>query len=245
MGKLNQIIAVEKSVKSQAHGKFSDLYKIIQKEDLFNGMVKTYAKKDDSGDDLPQEKKKVQFTVTEMLRKAQLSVDELLTVTARKDWTNCTAKGSVTVDGKVIIKDAPISFLLFLEKTLTEVRTFVIALPTLDNTEVWTKDTNSGMYVSAPITTHRTHKAQMPIVLYDATAEHPAQTQLITKDILVGHWQQIKQSGAVPATEKDQLVERVDKILRATKEAREEANTQDEVKIPDIGESVFGYIFGA
>jgi hypothetical protein len=48
-----------------------------------------------------------------------------------------------------------------------------------DEGESWTKVTNSGLWVTEPIQTHRTKKVQKPIVLYPPTTEHPVQTQLI------------------------------------------------------------------
>lgn len=83
---------------------------------------------------------------------------------------------------------------------------------------------------------------QKPIVLYAATPEHPAQTQLITEDVLAGYWSTVKQSGAMPATEKLALLERIDKLLRAVKDAREAANMIDEVKVPDVGAAIFNYL---
>jgi hypothetical protein len=35
-------------------------------------------------------------------------------------------------------------------------------------------------------------------VLYDATEHHPAQTQLISEDVIVGWWETVKHSGAIP-----------------------------------------------
>ena len=244
MGKLNQVIAIEKGVKSRVYGEITELHKIAQKPALFNGFAKTYAKKDDEGEDLPPERQRVQFAVREMLRRVSQTSSELMSVTARKDWTNCEAKGSVEVDGNIIMKDAPVSFLLFLEKQLTDMRTFVDKLPILDEAERWTLDANSGLYTTEAISTHRTKKVQRPIVLYNATPEHPAQTQLITEDIIAGFWQTVKQSGAMPKPAQQALMERIEKLLNAVKVARESANMHDEVAVEDVGAAVFGYLIG-
>jgi len=242
MAKLNQIIAIEKGIKSNVYGRLTDLNKIVQKPDLFNGLSKVYEKKDEEGEDLPSEKKKVQYSVSDVCRVVDSSLSELMYVTARKDYTNCEAKADVVVDGKVIVAGAPVSYLLFLEKTLTDVRTLFNNLPILDEAENWTKDTNSGLYKAENIRTHRTKKVQKPIVLYPATPEHPAQTQIITEDILAGYWNQTKQSGAIPKTEKAKLVERVDTLLKAVKMARESANVQEETQVSKIGDAIFGYL---
>lgn len=243
MATLNQIIAIEKGVKSRSYSDIGELHKKNQKPDLFNGLAKTYQKKDEAGEELPAENKKVQLKVETVLKSLSKLSSELFEVTARKDWTNMTAKATVKIGDKVVLNDVPVTYLLFLEKQLNDLRTIIDLLPTLDEAETWSKDEASGLYKSDPIITHRTKKVQRPVVMYDATKEHPAQTQLITEDILAGHWHQQKQSGAIPVTEKQKLSERVNQLLLATKEAREAANTVEEVASPDVGEAIFGYLF--
>jgi hypothetical protein len=240
--KLNQIIAIEKGVKSRVYSEVTDLHKASQKSDLFNGFAKVYLKKDEDGEDLPAEKKRVQFIATEVLHTVARQLSELMDVTARKDWTNCEAKGSVQVNGSAIISDVPVSYLLFLEKQITDLRTFVAALPVLDEAENWTKDENSGLYKSDETKTYRTKKVAKPIVLYPATPEHPAQTQMATEDIIAGFWHQVKHSGAMPKPEKLALLEKVDNLLKAVKEGREAANVKDEVVTPDVGTAIFDYL---
>lgn len=244
MAKLNQIIAIEKGIKSRVYGELTDLNKAIQKPELFNGFQKTYLKRDDEGEDLPAEKKRVQFSAAEVLSRAERIISELMEVTARKDWTNCAANASVKIDDKVIIPNAPVSFLLFLEKQLTDLRTFVGNLPILDEGDNWSKDENSGLFKAETTKTHRTRKVQKPIVLFPATPEHPAQTQLITEDVIAGFWEQVKQSGAIPKTEKQAISERVEILLRAIKEAREEANVHEEIQTPNVGSAIFDYLLG-
>lgn len=245
MAKLNQIIAVEKGDKSSHHSEISNLYKAVQKPELFNGFSKVYEKREESDENLPAEEHRVQFSSQNVLERAERSFSNLMEITARKDWTNCTAKGSVTVDDKVIVKDAPVSYLLFLEKQITDLRTFVAAMPTLDGAYSWKRDANDGLYKTDRVPTHRTKKVQKAIVLYDATPEHPAQTQLITEDVLAGHWYTVRLSGALPPTEKTATLERIDKLIKAIKHAREAANIQEEVKPPAVGNEIFNYILGS
>jgi hypothetical protein len=244
MAKLNQIIAIEKGIKSSAYGALTELNKAAQKPDLFNGFSKTYRKKEEDGEELPPEGKRVQYTSGEVLRAAERALTDLVDVTARKDWTNCVAKADVVVDGKTLIASAPVSFLLFMEKQLTDLRTLVGNLPVLDVAEDWKSDPNSGLYRTEPTETHRTKKMQKPIVLYAATPEHPAQTQLITEDVIAGWWVLTRQSGAMPKPEKQKLQDRIDKLIQAIKQARESANMFDETDAPAIGAPVFGYLLG-
>lgn len=242
--KLHELIAVEKGVKARCYGALTEYHKLIQKGDLFAGMSRVYQKRDEEGEDLPGESKRVQNTVRELLAAVKLSQTELYDLTAQKDTANCDAKARVEVDGVEILPELPVTTLLFLEKQLTDLRTFIQALPVLDEAEAWAFDGNSGLYKSDPVQTHRTKKTQRPIVLYDATEKHPAQTQLITDDIIVGFWTMVKQSGALPKSEKAKLAARAEKLLDAVKIARERANGINAGEKPAIGSRVFGYLFG-
>lgn len=241
--KLNQIIAIEKGVKSRAAQVVNENYKLLQKPELFNGFDKKYQPKDEDGEKLPNENKFVQYNGQTVIQLLQKSMSELFEVTARKDWTNMVANADVVVDGKILIAAAPVTFLLFLEKNLTDIRTFISTLPTLDPAEDWTVDQNSGLYKTSPVGTHRTKKVQKPLVLFPATPEHPAQTQLVTEDIIAGFWSTVKLSGAVAKPQVASYLERLEKLLKAVKEAREEANMTIEVTSPDVGSAVFGWIF--
>jgi hypothetical protein len=53
MAKLNQIVAIEKSVKSRVYGEITEMHKLAQKPDLFSGFSKQYRKKDEEGEDCP------------------------------------------------------------------------------------------------------------------------------------------------------------------------------------------------
>lgn len=245
VAKLNQIIAIEKGTKAKATSEISTLYKMVQKPDLFNGFTKNYQPlAEDDTEKLPSESKRVQLTVKECLDRFQRSMGELVEVSARRDYTNCVASADVKVDGKVIFAKAPTPFLLFMEKQLNDLHAFVSALPVLDEGEDWTADPNSGLEKAKPTQTHRTKKTQRPIVLYDATEHHPAQTQLLTEDVIAGHWTQTKQSGAIARTRKATLLERTVTLLNAVKQAREEANMTDEVNSTNA-EEMFSYVFGS
>lgn len=243
MSKLNQIIAIEKGVKGRVYSTLTDINKAVQKPDLFNGFVKSYIKKEEDGEELQQEKKKVQLTGSELLTDISLLLTELMDLTARKDYTNCNAGADVVVDGQVLVSGAPVTYLLFLEKQLTDVRTFIGNIPVLDNAENWTLDDNSGLYRTDKIITNRTKKIARPIVLYPATDKHPAQTQLIQEDIIAGSWEQVKQSGALPMPRKEEILRRIEILLSAVKQAREAGNGVEETESPRVGAALFGYLF--
>ena len=127
------------------------------------------------------------------------------------------------------------------QKQLAELRGFVSRLPVLDAAEEWIFDSNASLYKTAPSETTRTKKIQTPIVLHPPTKEHPAQTQLITEDRIVGHWKTVKHSGALPEPLKRTILERIEKLSDAVKVARETANAV-EATPQKIGRRVFEFL---
>src|SRR5262245_19024708 len=129
MAKLNQILAVEKSVKAGAQRALTDAYHAIQKPTLLSGLSRTYQPVDDEGEQFPPESTRVQVQVEDTLKDVGAALTKLFDVTATKDWTNCDARADVKVDGQVVVSDAPVTYLLFLEKQLTDLHTMVSKLP--------------------------------------------------------------------------------------------------------------------
>jgi len=240
--KLNQILATEKSIKTAAYNEINKLDKANQKRDLYEGFVKTYKPLDDDGQHEPTQMKKVQMKAKEVITGALKQFTKKIDVTATKDFTNCEATANVVVGDQTILENAPVTFLLFLEKELRDLRTFCDRIPTLDPSENWTFDDEQGLYKTVPSNTHRTQKKQRPITLAEPTVEHPAQAQLITEDIVIGTWTNTRMSGAMRVPEQQEIIDRIDEVLNAVKYAREQANTTT-VQKKEIAEAVFGFIF--
>lgn len=242
MTKLNQILAIEKGIKTRVYAEFTELHQATQKPGLMNGFHKSYRPRDEDGETYPAEAQKVQHNTGDVMARVAVILTELFNITAVKDWTNCTAKADVVIDGVTIAKDAPATYLLFLEKQLSDLTTFVAKMAELDPGSDWSVDPTSGLFRTEPISTQRTKKVQRAIVLYDATEHHPAQTQLITEDVIAGTWVTIKHSGAIAAPRKKQLLGRIERLSNAVKQAREQANavtTTDQTP----GKEVFDYLF--
>ncbi len=206
-------------------------------------MAKNYQPKTEGDEAFPPEVVRVQFNVTDVLRQVGNKLTELFDVVATKDYANCTAKADVVVDGVTLVKEAPATFLLFLEKQLTDLHTVASKLPVLDPSQEWKLDENAGLYKTPGAQTAKTKKTSKPIVLYDATDKHPAQTQLITEDVITGYWNQVKMSGAVPAERRAALLERVEKLQKAVKFAREQANMVT-VSEQSVGQKLFSWLLG-
>ncbi|HLU09857.1 MAG TPA: hypothetical protein VK003_09340 [Oceanobacillus sp.] len=243
MAKLNQIIAVEKGIKSQSLRDLTDSHQMLQKTSLLSGISRTYRPKDEEGEQLPPESTKVQVKAEEVIRRTAEVLTRLFDVTATKDWANTQAKADVVVDGQVLLSQVPATYLLFLEKQLVDLHTFVSKLPVLDASETWTFDNSADAWATEPMQTTRTKKIPRNHVKAEATEHHPAQVEVYYEDVVVGYWRTVKFSGALPAARVNELIERVQKLQQAVKFAREEANNI-EVQDQKVGETVFKYIFG-
>lgn len=242
--KLNQILAIEKGVKTRVYAEVTELHKATQKPTLMNGFHKTYQPRQEGGETYPPERQKVQYNHSDVIKRVSAILTELFDITASKDFANCSARADVVIDGKPLLENVPATYLLFLEKQLSDLQSFFAKMTELDSAEDWQADPSSGLYKTEPTRTQRTQKVQRPIVLYDATEHHPAQTQLITEDVVVGSWNTVKFSGGIPTPEKKRILERIEKLAKAVKFAREEANTQ-EVERKYLGKEVFDYLFSS
>ena len=244
MAKLCQMIAVANGAKSQTEKDIASIYHMVQKPPLLNGQMRVYTPKDEDGEQLPAEVQKVQFVLRSGLAGARKAWTRLFDVVATQDLGNCSATGSIVVEGVTVLHDVPVTHLLFLEKRLVDIRTFIEKVPVLDPGMDWEYDDAKGVYVSKAVKQTRTRKVQKPIVLYDATEHHPAQTQLVVEDVIDGYWQTTHFSTAMPADEKRDILERVSKLQKAVKFAREEANSA-EVEDMEVGDAIFDFIFGS
>jgi hypothetical protein len=243
MTKLNQIIAVEKSVKSGSLRELTDAHHALQKPALLAGIARTYQPKDEEGEVLPPESTRVQVKAEDVLRTTAALLTRLFDVTATKDWANCVAKADIVVDGRTLLREVPVSYLLFLEKQLTDLHTFVRKLPLLDTAEDWSFDESADYWRTEQVRTIRTKKVPRNHVKAEATEKHPAQVEVYYEDVAVGYWNTVKFSGALPARRVNELVDRVEKLQHAVKFAREEANNL-EITDQHVGEVLFGYLFG-
>lgn len=239
--RLNQIIAVLKGVKSDTNGKLTKIYHDVQKPALLAGISRTYRPVNDDDPVLPGESTRVQLRANDVVRQATSVLTRLFDVTAALEWTNTTAKADVVVDGETLIANVPATYLIFMEKQLTDLRTVVAKLPALDPAENWHWDDNGDAWATEKSETTRTQKVPHNHVVSPATDKHPAQVTVYQTDDVVGFWATTKFSGALPAARRRELVERITALIEAVKFARETANMA-EVVDPKPAAAVFAWL---
>ena len=84
------------------------------------------------------------------------------------------------------------------------------------------------------------HKA---LVLHPPTKEHPAQTQVVTEDDLIGHYRTTPLSGALTRKERRAILARLEALSRGVKTALAQANNAEVEKDTQAGVAVLRFIF--
>lgn len=246
MGKLNQVIAVVPGKKALAEKVLTEAYHKFQKPDAMKGLSKKYRPKDDEGDMLPPDEKLVEYSVTDIIKEVKPCLEDMLNIVSTQDNGNLQASADIVVempDAKhTIVANVPVTTLLFLEKQLTNLKTFVSKIPTLEPGERWDYDENVGCYSAGPSVTTKSKKVPQRLVKYEATPEHPAQVDVYNEDVVIGYWDTMKYSGAIPAQQKSEMLDRVRKLHEAVLRAREAANAIDITDVK-IGKPILDFVF--
>ena len=245
MTKLNQIIAIANTKKTKCATALSAVHAVLGRVDLFSGLDRKYQSLDEEGEKLPPETKIIQKTASEVITAAKSELVELLDTIATQEFANCDAKADIIVDGVVLAKQVPVSYMLFLEKQVDIVKGIVQKIPVLTQDVKWNRSvSDNNIFVTDPVTTNRTKKVPKSFVKSPATEHHPAQVEMFTEDIIVGTWSKTDISSAIPASERDAMLKKIEALREAVKMAREEANS---IAVTDqkVGKSVLDFVFGS
>ena len=239
MAKLHELLAAEKTPTGAWNQLFEDtLKKFKNPSHFFDGHSKSLKMTEESPaneatEDQAREEKPVTTNVFETLQYALDIFGRAEDLQFQKNKTNQKAVGTVLWNGEPLLTDMPVDQLLGLEARLTKLRQLIAEVPTLDATKHWKTATNISPYVwetEFPEETTKTEKTPIPVVLSEATKEHPAQVQAVAKDIVVGKYTTIKRSGSATALQKASAIKRIDELLVEIKQARMRANETETEK---------------
>jgi hypothetical protein len=250
MGKLHELLAVEGDLQGASKKILEETETTFSKRaDHFQGSVKTLTLFDEVKNEQEggvTERKELVTTVGDKLRYAFGSIEKYYDAVLQKELTNQKTSSDLIINGEVIAKNLPATFLLGLETKLKQLRAIFMAIPTLQPGVSWVADVDAGegVYKSQhPQVTYRTEKTIHHKVVYEATKEHPAQVHAWNEDIKVGKYMKADVSGMLSVAEKSNRLSRVDTLLRAVKKARQRANNIDVVHA-EIGKKITDYIMG-
>lgn len=244
---LHEVLAIRSSAHPRCYARVTEIDRTLQAATKLNGFSKEWEKADDDGPEFDPESKKVEVIASELLAELGEVGTEMLDLEATVEYANQAARADVVVGGTVLIKDAPVSLLIHLEKKfLNDIKTLLSRVTTLEPAEDWSKDANSDLYKSRPRRTVKTQKVQEAIVKYPHQFGPegqmlPAQTEMVSRDVIVGRWETTKTSGALPVPTQKAMLKRLVALQKAVKKARVEANSI-EVDEKDIGDALMSYI---
>lgn len=243
---LGQLVAVERATR-QLDNEYGSKIKHGLKDASVTGQVKTYRPFNETpteAERLPAQFVEVQKKVEDALDEARKYSVPAMDIVASKDTTNTRAKADVIVAGRVLIPEVPVSHLLWLEKYLNEWRGFLAVLPTLKPDRHWERDsTDTRLSRARTEETVRTKKEVRGVILAPATDKHPAQAQAVQEDVPIGVYETTVLSGAVTETRKKELLDNLNKVQLAVKEAIAVANRTAASDVHE-GNKVFEFIFG-
>jgi hypothetical protein len=244
MAKMHELLAVEASVAGNLQRDVDETLKVFGRPEAFRktSKAKVYFAEEDQKLNT-NEVTEITTTVQDRLNWFSKHAVKFFDLVLQKDKTNQKAAADLVVDGVTLATNVPATTLLMLESKLQEVRKVLDASPTLPSTVRWSKDDVEGLWVTSdPVVTFTTKKVAKPVVLYEATKEHPAQVKEVSEDVPVAKITQTTWQGMLTATEKATLLGRLDTLLQSVKKARQRANTTD-VEKANFGSDIFGYLF--
>lgn len=241
---LGQVVAIESDIRKAAQRKLTDSYHALDKPAMLEGLTGEYTSAVDGGEELPGEELRVQATVEEMIAATRDVLGDMFDATAARDFTNCAgaAKADIAVGEQVLVPDAPVPYILWLDRQLDDLATFARRIPTHSPATTWELAEERGVYKSAPVRTARQVPQHKVITLAEATQHHQAQAQLVAESVTVGTWTRVKYSGGVPVARREEILRRIATLRVALHAAREQANRVEAVE-PVVGARVLSYLF--
>lgn len=247
MAKLHELLAADSTAKAQSDKCRSDLLNTFEKKrHLFGEKNVTFQPSEEGALAVTEDQSDLQTTVRSELKWLAEIWARSLDVDYQIAESNMEARADVVMDdGSTLLRDVPATALLELEKRAGEMHALVSAIPTLDPAKGFRLDADkgAGIYRSREVNKTRTKKMQKPLVLYPATPEHPAQTQLITEDVSIGTIREQEWSGLLTPADKADMLSRAEALRRALKQARSRAN--EAAAVGDrVGDLLLAYVFG-
>lgn len=246
MPKLHEILSVEGQLKTQADKVRGELATTFEKKrHLFEEKRIVSTPLGEGGLSVVESQSDIQSTVEQELKSISPFLQKALDASYQVAEANTIARADVILeDGKVLLKDVPATALLELEKRLSELLALFVSIPTLDPAKGFTIDESRAgkVYQARPVTKTRTRKDKVVLIKYEATDKHPAQTELIDKDVPVARLEENEWSGLITPARKSDFICRVEEVSRAVRQARSRANDVEVDKSKKIGNEILTYI---
>ena len=243
--RLHQVLAVRDDLKNKANLIQQETKKTFSsKGDHFDGLTKSYQKIKEDSTSIPNEVKELVTTVKDKLEFSLASV--VASIDAETTVSETNSSGVAVAELKV----GEVSFgkfsaitLLDLEKAFTNLRAVYGEIPTLDPTKSWKNNSTSipNTYASDKQVTYRSEKSKKVVTLAPASDKFPAQAQVFDSEDQVGFYETTWISGKITPTQKSDLLQKIDNMILAVKDAKSQANNVDAKDIK-VGQRFIDFI---
>lgn len=246
---LHQLIAVQRGVDEETAktlGAVKHLLTVGGDQDPLTGLDREYRPKEDGGEILPAQSRRVQITASELIDRVNKALVKMFDVKFQREEGNCDARADVVVDGTTLLTGVPVGYLMFLEAQVGQIIGLIDQIPTLNPADEWDNTApglRDGVWQSTPRQTAVSRRVPQVQVLYDATKDHPAQVRPYETETTVGWWTTTKYSGQLDAKTQQDMRARAVKAQEAVRKAREQANRL-EVNDRRSAAPLMTYIFG-
>lgn len=223
-----------------------------KRDHLFTGFNKSLVFRDEARQiENATEDKPLASTVAEKLDYSAGEFAKALDLFFSRDIGNNDATADLVVADDngtdvVLAQAVPATTLLTLEQRLAKLRSIYNDIPTLDPSVDWVANDQDGkgrFKSKSPVTTTKTEKKLEFKVLCPATDKHPAQIEKWFEDKIVADIRTVRHSGAMTVAAKAAMLQRFDRLIAATKQARMRANSVT-VTPAKIGSQLFSFIHG-
>ena len=247
--KLHELLAVETNLENQANKCRTDLADTFaKKRHLFEEKKLVFTPFEEGKPPQVEAQSEMSSTVAKELFWIQGHMAKALDASYQVAVANTHAKADIILDndaGTVLAKDVPATALLELEKRCTEIKSLLETIPTLDPAKGFHPDPprGDGIFVAREVKKTRTQKQPKVIVKYDATKEHPAQTEVFSVDAPIGTIEEQEWSALITPAEKAGLLDRIEQVNRAVRRARSRANDAEVDLNAKIGKHLLGFVF--
>lgn len=248
MGTIHELIAAEKGRHTQYSTLKTETLKVFGNPGHYivgSSVTDTFFDSDDASKFNKTETKKMVTTVPKRLNYFLAEaftpyMDALL----QKEASNQEATADVVVRGQKILEDVPALGLIAMSRMVAEVREVVEKAPVREAGPVWTWDEgDSAWRTEEPEVSYITKKVIVPFIMAPATDKFPAQIKELTEDKKVAVRKKVTWNGGLTSEEKAELLERLDELAIAVKQAEKRANQSDASKRRDA-EKLAEFILG-
>jgi uncharacterized FlaG/YvyC family protein len=248
MTKLHELLAAYDSTTGQTTKVRGELATTFEKKPhLFEGRKKTFRPLAEDGEVVVEDQQEIQSTIAAEIKWISKYLAQAVDAAYQIDLANTTAKADVVDEnGKNLLTDIPTTTLLQLAKRVAEWKDLIAVIPTLDPAKGFTEDPThgEGHWKAREVVKPRKVKTKKVYVKYEATKEHPAQTELVDEDVPTGTILEQEWSGRITPALKAELLDRVEKLYRAVVKARSKANDYAiEKEDKKIGATLLEYVF--